>query len=174
VAEGQETYQNEVAAIIQAAPDAIFYAGYEIEAPYLRADLVAAGVAAPMLASDGAFLSATIDEAGGAAEGMYISSFAPSPETVVDEAWVKAYQAVDYRNPDTYSINGYAALQVLTEGVKQARSFEAAQIAETLRTHTLNTLLGALQYDVNGDVMDAKVYVFQVREGAFVQVYPAP
>ncbi|MCB0231632.1 MAG: branched-chain amino acid ABC transporter substrate-binding protein, partial [Anaerolineae bacterium] len=94
VTEGQERYDAEVAAIQSAAPDAIFYAGYEIEAPYLRVALAQAGVTAPMLASDGAFLSATIDEAGGAAEGMYVSAFAPSPQTVADSQWIKEYQAV--------------------------------------------------------------------------------
>ena len=110
VKEGQDRYNSEVAKVKQANPDAVFYAGYEIEAPYLRAALVKAGVPATMLASDGAFLSATIDEAAGAAEGMYVSSFAPSPATVADSQWIKEYQAIDYRNPDTYSINGYSAL----------------------------------------------------------------
>ena len=41
--EGQERYADEVAAVQGAAPDAIFYAGYEIEAPYLRAALVELG-----------------------------------------------------------------------------------------------------------------------------------
>jgi branched-chain amino acid transport system substrate-binding protein len=110
-----------VAQVKDAAPDAIFYAGYEIEAPYLRAALVEAGVATPMLASDGAFLAATIDESNGAAEGMYVSAFAPSPRNAADAQWVEAYQAVEYRNPDTYSVNGYVAMQVLAEAVRKAR-----------------------------------------------------
>ena len=49
-------------------PDAIFYAGYEVETPYLRNALVKAGVTVPFMASDGAFLSATIDESDGTAK----------------------------------------------------------------------------------------------------------
>ena len=44
VKEGQDAYPQEVQTIKAVAPDAIFYAGYEVETPYLRADLVAAGV----------------------------------------------------------------------------------------------------------------------------------
>src|SRR5512137_2916520 len=69
----QSEYITEVQQIKAAAPDAIFYAGYEVETPYLRNALVKAGVKAPFMASDGAFLSATIDESDGTAEGMYIS-----------------------------------------------------------------------------------------------------
>lgn len=172
VAEGQERYDAEVAAVQQAAPDAIFYAGYEIEAPYLRAALVQAGVTAPMLASDGAFLAATIDEAGGAAEGMYVSAFAPSPQSVADPQWIKDYQAVEFRNPDTYSVNGFSALMVLAEGAARAKSLDARQIADALRGATVETLVGRLTFDQQGDVANPTVYIFQVQGGAFVQVSP--
>jgi branched-chain amino acid transport system substrate-binding protein len=172
VAEGQEFYDQEVSQIQQAAPDAVFYAGYEIEAPYLRLALVQAGVTVPFLASDGAFLAATIDEAEGTAEGMYVSGFAPSPEEAVDEQWIKMYQQVEYRNPDTYSINGYSALQVLAEGVKKANSFDAARVSEAIRSLSVETPMGQLSYEPNGDLRNATIYIFQVKDAAFGQVYP--
>ncbi len=82
IKEGQSTFTNEMPQIKSAAPDAIFYAGYETETPYLREALVTGGIQAPMVASDGAFLSVTIDEANGTAEGIYVSSFAPSPKSI--------------------------------------------------------------------------------------------
>ncbi|RME84014.1 MAG: branched-chain amino acid ABC transporter substrate-binding protein [Caldilineae bacterium] len=172
VKEGQDRYIQEVEAIKAAQPDAVFYAGYEIEAPYLRADLVEAGVDVPMLASDGAFLSATIDEAAGTAEGMYVSAFGPSPEAVADEAWIKAYQAVEFRNPDTYSINGYAAADVLFAAVEKAGTLDADRVAEALRSIEMDTLMGRVAYDANGDRIDAPIFIYQVQNDAFVQVWP--
>jgi branched-chain amino acid transport system substrate-binding protein len=170
VGEGQSRYEQEVDQIEAAQPDAIFYAGYEIEAPYLRMALVEAGVDVPMLASDGAFLGATIDEAGGAAEGMYVSAFAPGPENVADEQWIEAYQAVEYRNPDTYSVNGYVAMQVLTEGAREAGSLDADAIAEALRQNTLQTLLDGLRYQPDGDLEEAQIWIYQVEGGEFKQI----
>jgi branched-chain amino acid transport system substrate-binding protein len=170
VAEGQSRYEREVAAVVEAEPEAIFYAGYEIEAPYLRMALVEAGVDTPMLASDGAFLGATIDEAAGTAEGMYVSAFAPSPENVADEQWFEAYQAVEYRDPDTYSVNGYVAMQVLSEGVRRANSLDADAIADALRQNALPTLLDGLRYQPDGDLVDAQIWIYQVRDGQFRQV----
>lgn len=170
VAEGQLQYADEVARIQAANPDAIFYAGYEIEAPYLRTALVQAGVTVPMLASDGAFLSATIDESDGTAEGMYVSAFAPSPETAVDKAWIQAYQAVEYRNPDTYSINGYIALTVLAEAVRRADSIEGPRIAEAMHDVKVDTAIGPVSYNENGDLRDPKMFIFQIEESSFVQV----
>ena len=170
VEEGQGRYEQEVAQIQAANPDAIFYAGYEIEAPYLRYELVHAGVSVPMLASDGAFLAATIDESDGTAEGMYVSAFAPSPRNVADEKWFEAYQAVEYRNPDTYSVNGYVAMQVLAEGIQQANALDADRIADALRNHTVQTLLDGLRYQSSGDLADPEIWVYQVVDGEFQQV----
>lgn len=170
VEEGQSRYEQEVPQIQAAQPDAVFYAGYEIETPYLRAALVAAGVSVPMLASDGAFLGATIDEAAGAAEGLYVSAFAPSPRNVADARWLEAYQAVEYRNPDTYSVNGYVALQVLADGVRQAGALDARAVADALRKNSHPTLLNDLRYQPNGDLVDAQIWIYQVVNGEFQQV----
>lgn len=170
VAEGQSGYEEEVERVVAAGPDVVFYAGYEIEAPYLRMALVEADVEVPMLASDGAFLGATIDEAGGTAEGMYVSAFAPSPENVADERWFEAYQAVEHRDPDTYSVNGYVAMEVLHEGAQRANSLESEAIAEALRQHSLTTLLDGLRYQPDGDLVDAQIWIYQVQDGEFRQV----
>ena len=170
VAEGQSRYADEVSAVREAGVDAIFYAGYEIETPYLRAELVEAGIDAPMLASDGAFLAATIDEAAGTADGMYVSAFAPSPRQVADDQWFEAYQAVEYRNPDTYSVNGYVAMQVLAEGVRKAGSLDAAKVADALHGASVDTILDSLRFQDNGDLENAQIWIYQVVDNEFQQV----
>ena len=170
----QSEYITEVQKIQAAAPDAIFYAGYEVETPYLRTALVKADVKVPFMASDGAFLSATIDESDGTAEGMYISGFAPAPASVVDKNWIAAYQAVENRNPETYSINGYSAMKALGEAVKKASAIDPKQVENALHAIDLKTPVGQIAYDANGDLKDQRIYIFQVQkvgdELAFVQV----
>ncbi len=173
VAVEQSTFPDEIPQIVAAQPDAVFYGGYEVEAPYLRIELLEAGLDVPFLASDGAFLTATIDEAGSAAEGMYVSAFGPRPDAAVDETWIREYQAVEYRNPDTYSINGFSAMEVLAQGVKQAGGFDAANVANAIRGLAgIETPMGELSYDAGGDLQDQKIYIFQVQGGDWVQVYP--
>jgi len=173
VAVEQSTFPTELPQIAAAQPDAIFYAGYEVETPYLRLELVEAGIDVPFLASDGAFLAATIDEAGPSAEGIYVSAFGPRPQAAVDETWIKEYQAVEYRNPDTYSINGFSALEVLAEGAEKAGSLDATKVADAIRSaQQLDTPMGNLSYDAEGDLQNQTIYIYQVRDGDWVQVYP--
>ena len=170
VGEGQGSYTSEIAQIKTANPDAIFYAGYEIEAPYLRYGLVHAGITVPMLCSDGVFLAASIDEAAGSAEGMYVSAFAPSPRNIADKTWFEAYQVVEYRNPDTYSVNGYVAMQVLAEGVRRAGSLDAAKVADAIRSSAVPTLVDELSYKPSGDLANPRIWIYQVVEDEFEQV----
>jgi len=170
VAEGESNYAPVLSQLQSNTVDALFYAGYEIEAPYLAAALEEAGIDLPFLASDGAFLAATIDEANGAAEGMYVSAFAPSPENAADPQWIEAYQAVEYRNPDTYSVNGYVAMQVLAEGVKAADSLEADAVASALRGNEIPTVLGGLRFDDKGDLANPQIWIYRVEDSEFRQV----
>lgn len=172
VAVEQSRFAEEVKRIAASGADAVYYAGYEVECPYLRAELVEAGLDLTFMGSDGCFLAATMDEARNTAEGMYVTAFAPSPASAADDAWIKAYQAVEYRNPDTYSINGYAALQALAEGVKKAGSLDAGQVAEALQRIDLQSFVGRVRYDERGDLREPQIYIFQVQEGEFVQVGP--
>lgn len=169
----QNRFPDEVAKIQTSGADAIYYAGYEVECPYLRADLRDAGLdKLTFMASDGCFLAATIDNSDGAAEGMYVTGFAPSPKNAVDQTWVQAYQAVEYRNPDTYSVNGYSAMEVLAEAAKKANSLSANKVADAIRKLDLTTPLGKVQFADNGDLRNAQIYIFQVKGGQFAQVAP--
>lgn len=173
VAVEQDQFDAEAAAVRDAGAEGVFYAGYEVECPYFRDDLRDSGLdGLPFLASDGCFLSATIDDSDGAAEGMYVLGFAPEPETVAGSDWIKAYQNVEYRNPDTYSVNGYAAMEVLVEGVKKADSLDGSQVARAIRELGFESLIGQISYDENGDLKDQRLFIFRVQEGVFKQITP--
>ena len=174
-------YASAVDQAAAAAPDAIFYAGYEIECPYLRYDLAQIDAQEiPFLASDGCFLSAAIEsddtlhaaEFAAATEGMYVSGFGPEPRSTVDQQWIRDYQQVDYRNPDTYSINGYLAVRVLAEAAREAKSVEYGDVSNALRNLDYESIIGPLSYQDNGDLAAPTIYVFQVSDGKFVQVFP--
>jgi len=172
VAVEQSDYSVEVPQVVAANPDAVFYAGYEVECPYLRYALTQSGLDVSFLASDGCFLSATIDESNETAEGMYVSAFGPSPDAAAGDDWIKAYQEVEYRNPDTYSLNGYAAMEVLLDGAAKAGDLGGQAVANAVRGLDFDSLLGHISYSASGDLKDPTIYIFRVQDGEFVQVFP--
>ena len=62
--------------------------------------------------------------------------------------------------------------KALAAAVQKANTLDAARVQEALHQIDLNTLVGHVTYDNAGDLKEQRVFVFQVKEGAFVQVYP--
>jgi branched-chain amino acid transport system substrate-binding protein len=150
--------------------DAIFLAGYETEGYILLPELREAGIAVPFMASDGCFLYEFIDGSGPAAEGAYVSGITPDPKLTTDAKWWKDYQQLEARNPGTYSIAGYSAMEVIAEGIKKAGSFNASQVADAIRSLNTRSLVGQIAFDQSGDLREQRVYIFQVKGGDFVQI----
>ena len=66
-----------------------------------------------------------------------------------------------------------AALTVLAEGVQAAKDFDAAQVANAIRGLAgVDTPMGQLSFDSNGDLEEQTIYIFQVEDADWVQVYP--
>jgi branched-chain amino acid transport system substrate-binding protein len=87
-----------------------------------------------------------------------------------DAKWWKEYQDLEARNPGTYSIAGYSAMEVIAEGVKKAGAFNAAKVADAIRNLDFQSLVGHISYNAVGDLEEQRVYIFQVKGGDFVQV----
>jgi branched-chain amino acid transport system substrate-binding protein len=98
---------------------------------------------------------------------MYVSAFAPSPRSVADDRWFEAYQAVEFRNPDTYSVNGYVAMQVLGEAAQTANTFDREAVASALREKSFTTLLNSLRFEQDGDLVDPQIWIYRVVDGEF-------
>jgi len=63
-------------------------------------------------------------------------------------------------------------MAVLIEGVKKAGSLSAAKVADAIRKLDITTPLGTVQYQDDGDLRSPQIYIFQVKDGEFVQVAP--
>ncbi len=167
VAEGQPDFSVTAQQIQSAEADSVFFAGDASAAHDLRASLLEAKLNLPLLAGDGAFLAADVDQADPAASAMYVSALAPSPFLVTGAGWIEAYRDTEYRDPGPFSVNGYIAMQVLAAGVRAADSFHGHEIAQAIRENESETLLGPLRFKANGDLVDASVWFYKVEDGEF-------
>jgi len=174
IPEGAPSQKPAVDRIAAAKPDAVFLAGYETEGYVLLPELREAGLTMPFMASDGCFLYEFVDGSGTAAEGAYVSGVTPDSRAVADEQWWKDYQAVEKRNPGTYSVAGYAAMTVLAQGVERAKSLDGNRVAQALHEIHYSSLVGPIAYDERGDLKQQNIFIFQVQKGQFVQIKPKP
>lgn len=72
-----------------------------------------------------------------------------APYPGVDE-FVQAFKAKYGKDPDYHAACAYAAGQVIEQAVEAVGSLDQDQIAEYIRTHTINTIVGPLTYTEAG------------------------
>ncbi len=59
----------------------------------------------------------------------------------------------------------YSAVEVIAEGIKAAKSEDAAKVAEAIHAGTFKTPTGDLSFDAKGDLKDFKFVVYEWHFG---------
>lgn len=157
--------------IVARAPQAVFFSGdYPEGIPFLRA-LRESGFTGGFMSGDSVMTDAFVDELGSLAEGAILSNIQPAIDAVASPEWKAAYARLEQRRPGNDSVTGYAAAQVLIEGIKAAGAFDGRKAAEKLRSLVVKTLAnGEWRSNDEGDMQVRPIWFFQVRDGHFVQI----
>jgi branched-chain amino acid transport system substrate-binding protein len=150
---------------VQAAGvDAVFLAGaIDANGGQLIRDKVAVlganSGAVKLLAPDGFAGQFTIDEAGEAAAGMYISVAGVPLDSLSGkaaeflEAFKRDYLGVEPADP--YAPYGLGAAQVLLDAIAASNGTRADIVAKMLQTHVTDGVLGSFTFNASGDPQDA-------------------
>jgi branched-chain amino acid transport system substrate-binding protein len=114
------------------------------------------------------------DTAGKAAEGVYVSAISPDPRAVTTPEWAQAYRQVVKHDPGVDAVTGYQAADVILRGFEKTNgSFDGKVLANAIRGLDYNSLIGRVKYNAEGNLVEQKVFIFQIKTGDFVQVWPA-
>ena len=106
-----------------------------------------------------------IEDADGAAEGaVSFTSWSAASDAPLNAGFVRSYRAKHKRDPTVFSALSYAAVYVLAEAIADASSADSRSIRGELETIDLNTVLGRLSFDEDGDAVYDPV-VETVRNG---------
>jgi len=161
--------------------EVIFFPGQVAsQGALLARQLQEQGVDVTLVGADGFFIvDDFIAGAAGAAEGAYVSAFAPDIHDLESSADVVERYTEEYGDFGTFGPPTYAATQVVLEAMQ--RAFEAGDLSrEAVRDEVANTnqelsvMGGPLAFDENGDVLNASFYIFQVEGDNFVSVPYTP
>ncbi|MDD2869878.1 branched-chain amino acid ABC transporter substrate-binding protein [Neomegalonema sp.] len=169
VTPGEKDFSVLVGRLKAAGADTIYFGGYHPEAGLLARQLKDQGVEARILGGEGLSTNEYWAIATEAGEGTLFTSALdttdnPIAKEAVDDLTAKGFAV------EPFTINAYAAVQVLKAGIEAAADAEdAAAVAEALKGGLeIPTVLGALSYDENGDLKSPAFVVYEWVEGASV------
>ena len=131
-------------------------------------DMAAGASSAKIIAPDGFTpISATVQEAGSAAEGMSVS-VAGLPNTALKGAgakFIKDFTKADKRAPDPYSVYAAQAAEALLAAIAQSNGSRSDVTKQLFKIHLKNSILGNVSFNANGDVTSNPVTIYKVKGG---------
>ncbi|MCG8352713.1 MAG: branched-chain amino acid ABC transporter substrate-binding protein [Chloroflexales bacterium] len=160
-----------------AAPDVVFIPWQlASQGALLAKQMAEQEFAATLFGGDGVFIAEDfIEAAAGAAEGAYVSFFAPDIAQIeTAQAVITAYQE-RYGPVGPFGAPAYTATMVALEAIQKSSasgdlSREGVR-AEIAQTALPDSLMGVpIQFDTKGDIKDATFFLYQVQDGKFTLV----
>lgn len=167
---GAPDYSAVVNKIGNAAPQGVVWGGYHPEASKLVQQMRDRGINVPFISDDGVKDNTFIEVAGKYAEGVYATGPMDTSKLPVAVKAIEAHKAKYSEEPGAFFKEAYAASLALFNAIDKADSTKYEDIAKALRTEFVDTSLGKISFDAKGDVIGFGFSIFQVRDGAYVEI----
>lgn len=167
---GAVDYSAVLTKINNSDAEGIVYGGYHPEASKLVQQMSQLGMDIPFVSDDGVKDDTFISVAGEFAEGVYASGPRDTSSNPMHKVAVSAHNTEWNEDPGAFFINAYAAAIVLFEAIKSADSTDGAAIMSALRSNYVETPLGSISFDQNGDAIGVGFAVYQVQNGTYVEL----
>ena len=164
---GKADYWDVVEKMRALAVEVLYFGGYQHEAALIIRQAREHGYGLHLVAGDGISNEDFGLIAGPASDGTLMTLY-PSPSGP-EAAEFAARFPEDVHPPFPV----YAAIQVWAEAVKIAGTFDTTAVAEALRTHEFDTVLGRVGFDAKGDVTGYDPFIWYLwKDGKYAPVQP--
>ena len=164
---GNTDYGELVAELSAIGADVVYYGGYAPVAGLIIRQARAAGDDVQLVVGDGVSSEDFWLVAGPAGTGTLMTMWPDARENPEAATVVAKFRAVNFE-PLGGTLNGYATVQVWSQAVEMAGTFETEVVAEALRTNQFDTVLGGIGFDDKGDVTGYDTFVWFVwKDGKY-------
>ncbi len=166
---GEKDYSALVSKLKQANIDAVYIGGYHTEAGLIARQMKDQGLKATIVSGDALVTNEYWAITGDAGEDTMMT-FGPDPrEKPTAKVVVEKFRKAGYE-PEGYTLYTYAALQIWADAVKQAKSTDAAKVAEVMRKGNYDTVIGKIGFDAKGDVTSPAYVWYKWHNGQYAEV----
>jgi branched-chain amino acid transport system substrate-binding protein len=168
IAPGQLEYVDLILKMQAARVDVLYYAGYSTEAALVIRQARDRGYDLQLVSGGDLYTEQFWLVAGAAGEGALFTS-PPDPRENPEAAEVvRRFRTANYE-PEGGTLHTYASIQAWAQAVEKAGTTELDAVIKALRSHTLDTVVGHIGFDDNGDVTGSPTYIWYVwKDGKYV------
>ena len=157
---GDSDYSAVITKLKSAGVDFVYYGGYHPEMGLLLRQAGEQGLKVRMMGPEGVGNPEVNAIAGNAVEGMLVTLPADFSANPKNAAVVKAFQDKKRNASGAFQLTSFAATQAILEGIK-AVGDDPAKVADHLHKATVETVLGPISWNKQGDLNSFDFQVFE-------------
>ena len=150
--------------------DLLIFGGYHPEASKLLSLMNKKKIKVPFIGPDGLKGDGFLKIAGKDAEGVYATGPMDVSKFPMNVKAHDDYKAKFGKEPGTFFDQAYAATLVAVNAIKVAGGTDYDALAKALKSSPVDTSVGKIKFDAKGDAEGVGFSVYQVKNGAFVEV----
>jgi branched-chain amino acid transport system substrate-binding protein len=166
---GAVDYSATINRVAAEGAEIVIWGGYHPEASKLVDQMRSRGLDMAFIGADGIYGNAIIDLAGDAAEGVYASGPSVGTGTMAED-YIALHLAKYGSEPGDFFMQAVAAMLSLVNAIEVAGSTDYNAMMAALHSEMVESPLGMIGFDENGDAVGTGFSIFQVQGQEYVQV----
>ncbi|WP_328217756.1 branched-chain amino acid ABC transporter substrate-binding protein [Flexistipes sp.] len=170
VTPGALDYSAIVQKIKNSNADGVIFGGYHPEASKIVTQMRKKEMDIPFISDDGVKDETFIKVAGKYAEGVYATGPKDVSSNPLAKEAEKKHMEKYGEHSGAFYLNGYAAAQAILNAIDNADSTDPQKVMQAMRTNYVETPLGKIKFDENGDAIGVGFSVYQVQDGEYVEL----
>ncbi|KJS28956.1 MAG: branched-chain amino acid ABC transporter substrate-binding protein [Desulfatitalea sp. BRH_c12] len=167
---GAVDYSAVVQKVKRSGAEAIIFGGYHPEASKIVTLMRKKKMDTIFISDDGVKDDTFIKVAKKYAEGVYATGPKDVSKNPLTQAYIEKHKAEFGSDPGAFFDNAVSASIALLSAIENAGSTEYTAIVKALQTHAVDTPVGTIKFDERGDAIGVGFAMYQVRDGAYVEV----
>lgn len=161
VTAGDKDFSTLVAKLKKENIDFVYFGGYYPEMGQILRQAKQAGLTARFMGPEGVGNSSLSNIAGDASEGMLVTLPKRYDQVPANKEIVDALKAKKLDPTGPFVWTTYAAIQSLKTAMERTQSDDPEELARNLKTEPVDTVMGKLSWNENGDLKGFEFGVFQ-------------
>ena len=173
---GEKDFSALVSKIKQSNADLVYWGGLHTEGGLIVRQMRDQGVKSPLMGADGITTDEFAQVGGPGVEGT-LMTYGPDPRNKPEAKAVVAEFRAKKFEPEAYTLYSYAAVQVMADAAKLAKSNDPKKVAEKMHSGAhFKTVIGDLSYDKKGDItrLDYVMYIWKKQADGKITYVECP
>jgi branched-chain amino acid transport system substrate-binding protein len=170
VTPGAVDYSAIVQKIKRSGAEAVMFGGYHPEASKIISMMKKKRLKTDFISDDGVKDQTFIKVAGENAEGAYASGPKDTAGNPLSAVAVKEHKDTFGTDHGAFYENAYSAMLAMVNAVEKAGSTDLAALKKVLQTEKVDTPVGNIYFNEQGDAIGVGFSVYQVQNGVFVEM----